>query len=81
MAGGATCAQRGGFFHPLVEPGEQVFLNQVVGFITDPHGNTVEEVQATSNGVVCEIRHVPTVRPGDEVFILGEIIGEAEKTL
>lgn len=74
ISGGSIYAQRGGFFHPTAKPGEMVREDQVVGYITNPHGHTVEEIRADKDAVVCEMRVVPSIRPGDEVVILGEIL-------
>lgn len=78
MTGGSIYAQRGGFFHPLADPGDLVSAGQVVGFITDPHGHTVEEIRSPKNGIVCEMRVVPAIRPGDEIIIIGEILETRE---
>ena len=44
--------------------------------ITDHYGNTLEEVRAPQDGIVLWVRRIRTVRPGDEVVIFGEVLGE-----
>jgi hypothetical protein len=78
MAGGSIYGERGGFFHPMSEPGEMVAADQIVGIINDLHGHRVEEIRSPIAGVVCEMRVIPAVRPGDELIIIGEILETRE---
>ncbi|MBN1317121.1 MAG: succinylglutamate desuccinylase/aspartoacylase family protein [Anaerolineales bacterium] len=74
MKGGTTYAQNGGFFHPLAGGGESIQSGQLLGRTTDFFGQVVEEFHAYQDGLVVEMRMVPTIRPGDSVCILGYFV-------
>jgi len=66
----------GGFFVARAEPGETCKEGDLIATITDHYGNTLEEVSAPQDGIVLWVRRIRTVRPGDEVVIFGEVLGE-----
>jgi uncharacterized protein len=74
ITGGTTYTRRGGFFTPLVEGGDEIKAGQIVCRISDLFGNVVEEVRAVVDGIVCEMREVPTIKPGESACILGKYI-------
>jgi predicted deacylase len=79
IKGGQTCASKGGFFRPLTAPGRDVLAGESIATISDMHGRTTEELFAPHDGVVVELRQVPTVLPGDVVCILGEVVETRER--
>lgn len=80
VRGGQTYASKGGFFHPLSTPGEDVRAGDLLARISDMHGRITEELLAPHDGVVIELRQVPTVSPGDVVCILGEVVETRERS-
>ncbi|WP_035839440.1 succinylglutamate desuccinylase/aspartoacylase family protein [Kitasatospora azatica] len=66
----------GGFFVARAEPGETCKEGDLIATIVDHYGNTMEEVRAPQEGIVLWVRRIRTVRPGDEVVIFGEVLGE-----
>jgi predicted deacylase len=74
ITGGTTYAHRGGFFTPLVAGGDVIKAGQVVCRISEIFGNVVEELQAVADGIVCEMREVPTIKPGESACILGKYV-------
>jgi predicted deacylase len=63
-----------GFFYPLVERGSYVEQGMKVGYVTDYFGNTVFEAHAPAAGVVLYICSVPSMKKGDTVANIGEIV-------
>lgn len=63
-----------GIFYPLVGRGTYVEQGMKIGYITDYFGNTVEEAHAPAAGVVLYICGVPSMKKGDTVANVGEII-------
>jgi hypothetical protein len=80
IEGGMSYARCGGFFHALAQPGDDVKAGQVLARITNPYGDTVEEVCAPTEAVVCMMRVVPSVAPGDEICILGKVVETRTKS-
>jgi predicted deacylase len=74
ITGGTTYAHRGGFFIPLVAGGDEIKAGQIVCRISDLFGNVPEEIKAAADGVVCEMREVPTIKPGESACILGKYV-------
>ncbi|MFJ3621773.1 succinylglutamate desuccinylase/aspartoacylase family protein [Streptomyces iakyrus] len=66
----------GGFFVGHAEPGDTCKEGDKIATITDHYGNVLEEVRAPQDGIVLWVRRIRTVRPGDEVVIFGEVLGE-----
>jgi predicted deacylase len=63
--------RQGGFFHVHVKPGDLVSKGDVVGEVTNLHGEVIERVQSTTDGVVLGLIHNPVVDPGDGTVYLG----------
>jgi hypothetical protein len=80
MTGAMTYSQHGGLFRTSVALEDAVKQGQVIARITDPFGDTLEEIRADRDGIAAMIRVVPTVRPGETLFILGEIVDHWEST-
>jgi predicted deacylase len=66
-----TYARHGGFVHPIAQLGEQVRVGHLLARTTDLHGNLVEEIRSPFDGIVVEMRRLPSLLPGDIVCILG----------
>ena len=79
IKGSQTFAARGGFFHPVTRPGEDLRRGEVLATITDMHGRTVEELIAPQDSVVVELQTGASILPGDVVCILGEVIETRER--
>ncbi len=74
VTGGTLHSASGGFFRPLCRLGMDVVEDQVLAEITDPHGKLLDEIRSPGPGIALMIREVPAVRPGDELFIIGEVV-------
>ncbi|KND45841.1 succinylglutamate desuccinylase/aspartoacylase family protein [Streptomyces stelliscabiei] len=76
VSGTLARSAAGGFFVAHAEPGETCKEGDRIATITDHYGTTLEEVSAPQDGIVLWVRRIRTVRPGDEVVIFGEVLGE-----
>ena len=65
---------KGGFFRYLKGLGEKVEKGAIIGCITDLHGEEIEKVLAPYDGIIIWLRTYPSIRPGDETFIVGEVV-------
>jgi predicted deacylase len=72
VSGGMTYARHGGFVHPIAQLGQQVRVGQLLARSTDLYGNLVEEIRSPFDGIVVEMRRLPSLQPGDIVCILGK---------
>ena len=63
-----------GFFYPLVDRGTYVEQGMKVGYVTDYFGNTTFEARAPAAGVVLYICGVPSMKKGDTVANIGEVV-------
>lgn len=63
-----------GVFYPLVERGTYVQQGMKVGYVTDYFGNTIFEAHAPVAGVVLYICGVPSMKKGDTVANIGEVV-------
>lgn len=63
-----------GLFYPLVGRGTYVEQGMKVGYVTDYFGNTIFEAHAPAAGVVLYICGVPSMKKGDTVANIGEIV-------
>lgn len=63
-----------GFFYPSVARGTYVEQGMKVGYVTDYFGNTTFEARAPAAGVVLYICGVPSMKKGDTVANIGEIV-------
>jgi uncharacterized protein len=70
----SVASEQTGFFYPLVERGSYVEKGMKVGYVTDYFGNTVFEAHAPAAGVVLYICSVPSMKKGDTVANIGEIV-------
>ena len=63
-----------GFFYPLVERGTYVEQGMKIGYVTDYFANTVFEAHAPAAGIVLYVCAVPSMKKGDTVANIGEIV-------
>jgi uncharacterized protein len=63
-----------GVFYPLVERGTYVEQGMKVGYVTDFFGNTIFEAHAPAAGIVLYICGVPSMKKGDTVANIGEVV-------
>ena len=63
-----------GIFYPLAERGTYVEQGMKVGYVTDYFGNIVFEAHAPAAGVVLYICSVPSMKKGDTIANIGEIV-------
>jgi predicted deacylase len=61
-------AQRSGLFRALIDTGEQVSKNQVLGTITDPFGDMEFKIKAPQNGYIVGLSFSPVVSQGDALI-------------
>jgi predicted deacylase len=60
-----------GMFQAMVENGQKVEKDDVLGMVTDPFGKSVKKIKATESSYVFCINESPVVHKGDAVFHLG----------
>lgn len=58
-------AEYDGLFYPLVHRGHHVQKNELVGYLTDFFGNTIQEVKAPYDGMVLYIIATPPMSKGE----------------
>jgi predicted deacylase len=63
-----------GFFYPAVAPGTHVEQGTKVGHVTDFFGKTIFEARAPATGIVLYICGVPSMKKGDTIANIGEVI-------
>ena len=66
-------AKRGGFFTYLVNAGDVVDEGQLIGQITNPFGEVIEEIKAPMRGAVNIINFLSTKNTGDPLFSICEL--------
>ena len=67
-------SDRDGIFYPLVVPEAYVKQGMKIGYLTDFFGETVLDVTAPVSGVVLYIGAVPSMKKGDNIGYIGEIV-------
>ncbi|HLJ28815.1 MAG TPA: M14 family metallopeptidase [Candidatus Angelobacter sp.] len=67
-------SDQAGIFYPIVARGTYVEEGMKVGYVTDYFGNTIFEARAPAAGVVLYICGVPSMKKGDTVANIGEIV-------
>ena len=71
-----VAADRDGFFHPLVTPEAFVQKGMRIGYATDVFGERIADFAAPLSGVVIYIRAVPSLKKGDSVAYIGEVVAD-----
>ena len=74
--GSATtvASEQNGVFYPLVVPEAYVQKGMRVGYVADYFGNKTSDVIAPVTGVVIYIRAVPSLKKGDTLIDIGEVV-------
>lgn len=67
-------AKRGGFFTYLVNAGDIVKENQLIGLITNPFGEVLEEINSPISGVITIINFLAAKNTGDPLFSITELV-------
>ena len=67
-------SERDGIFYPLVVPEAYVKQGMRIGYVTDYFGEKVWDVTAPLSGVVIYIGSVPSMKKGDNVGYIGEVV-------
>lgn len=65
-------AKSSGMFRSLIQYGEKVKKNQVIGIITDPYGEHDQKQKSPINGFVVGMNNISIVNKGDALFHIGE---------
>jgi len=63
-----------GIFYPLVAPEAYVVKGMKIGYMTDLSGATVWDIPAPLSGVVIYIGAVPSMKKGDNIAYIGEVV-------
>lgn len=63
-----------GVFYPVVERGTYVEQGMKIGYVTDYFGKTIFEAHAPAAGVVLYICGVPSMKKGDTIANIGEVV-------
>ena len=67
-------SERDGVFYPLVGPEAFVKQGMIIGYVTDYYGNKIWEVASPLTGLVIYIGAVPSMKKGDNVAVVGEVV-------
>lgn len=67
-------SDRDGIFYPLVVPEAYVKQGMKIGYLTDFFGKRVWDVMAPVSGVVLYIGALPSMKKGDNIGYIGEIV-------
>ena len=60
-----------GLFYPLVQMGYHVQKDELVGYLTDFFGKTIQEVRAPYDGIVLYIIATPPMSKGEPMTSIG----------
>ncbi|UCB45224.1 MAG: succinylglutamate desuccinylase/aspartoacylase family protein [Spirochaetota bacterium] len=71
-------AAAGGFLRPQVKLGDWIKQETILGVIIDLHGNVLEEIKSSSDGLIMGMRTLPKINPGDWSFWVGTVKEEIE---
>ena len=66
-------ARMSGMHHMHVRNGEQVRKGEILGYISDPYGQTEKAVRAPNSGYIIGINNYPVVNMGDALIHIGAI--------
>ncbi|AXJ01135.1 hypothetical protein CYPRO_1885 [Cyclonatronum proteinivorum] len=66
-------ARYAGIFHSLIQPGDMVTKNQLLGTITDPFGETTYPVKSKEEGHIICLNNMPVLNAGDAIAHLGKL--------
>lgn len=64
-------ARTAGIFHPTVQAGDLIHKNQIVGDITDPFGESREQIKSPVMGYIVGLNNNPVINAGDALMHVG----------
>lgn len=67
-------SEQDGIFYPLVVPEAYVKQGMTIGYLTDYFGGKIRDITAPLSGIVIYIGAVPSMKKGDHVAYIGEIV-------
>ncbi len=67
-------SEQDGIFYPLVVPEAYVKQGMTIGYVTDYFGEKIRDVTSPMSGVVIYIGAVPSMKKGDSIGYIGEIV-------
>jgi len=67
-------AQRDGVFVPAAAPEQRVAKGARIGAINDYHGVKLEDVTSPVDGMIIYIRAIPSLKKGDNLVDIGEVV-------
>jgi predicted deacylase len=65
----------GGVFRAMSATGDRVMKDDVLGYVSDPFGDTDQAVLSSDNGVIIGRTNLPFVNPGDALFHIAQVRG------
>ncbi|MCC5933103.1 MAG: succinylglutamate desuccinylase/aspartoacylase family protein [Balneolales bacterium] len=65
-------ARYAGIFHTLIQPGDILKRNQLIGTITDPFGETTYPIKTREGGHVICLNNMPVLNAGDAIAHIGK---------
>jgi hypothetical protein len=65
-------SENDGIFYPLVHRGYHVQKDELVGYLTDFFGNTIQEVKSPYDGIVLYIISTPPMSKGEPMISIGK---------
>lgn len=78
LSGSFGHASASGFLRPRTRLGEHVRKGQVLATIVDLTGVVLEEVTSSVDGIVNDIRTMPSVQVGEWLYLVGEVQQEIQ---
>ena len=66
------CEQKEGLFFPLVSRGDHVQQGELVGYLTDYFGNTIQKVISPYDGIILYIIATPPMSKGEPMASIGK---------
>ena len=67
-------SEQDGIFYPLVGPEAYVKQGMKIGYVTDFIGEKVWDIAAPVSGVILYIGALPSMKKGDNIAYIGEIV-------
>lgn len=71
-------APRAGFFEPAVRLGQHVRVGELLGTISDPLGNDIEQIHSRQNGMVLLLRTFPRVLADECLAVIVEMDAKSQ---
>lgn len=65
--------EHGGVIYNACELGDKVVEGEELGVLKDTAGRTLEEVRAPYDSIILDVRHQPTIYPGDWTYHCGRL--------